>query len=102
MLLSGSNGVGKSTLVGRWMRSLNNRLFLPVCLTQATLSGTAILATLAAKLGKGGSAWRERNLRMIEEALGQLEGRILVVILDEAQNHSQPSLEEVRVLLGWS
>ena len=37
---------------------------------------------------------------MIEEALGELERRILVVILDEAQNYSQPSLEEVRLLLG--
>src|SRR6266403_4234582 len=52
MLLSGPNGVGKSALVGRWMRDLDNRLFYPVCLTQATLSGTAILAALASKLGK--------------------------------------------------
>ena len=52
MLLSGPNGVGKSALVGRWMRGLDNRLFSPVCLTQATLSGTAILAALATKLGK--------------------------------------------------
>src|SRR5208283_2939917 len=66
LLLSGPNGVGKSALVGRWMRSLDPRLFCPVCLTQATLSGTAIL----------------------------------VVILDEAQNYSQPSLEEVRLLQG--
>ena len=37
---------------------------------------------------------------MIEAALQELERRILVVILDEAQNYSQPSLEEVRLLLG--
>jgi MoxR-like ATPase len=43
LLLSGPNGVGKSALVGRWMRSLDPRWFCPVCLTQATLSGTAIL-----------------------------------------------------------
>src|SRR5260370_26671481 len=66
MLLAGPNGVGKSALVGRWMRSLDSRLFYPVCLTQATLSGTAILAALAAKLGKPGSALRERHLRFIE------------------------------------
>jgi type II secretory pathway predicted ATPase ExeA len=100
MLLSGPNGIGKSALVGRWMRSLEQRLFFPVCLTQATLSGTAILAALAAKLGKEGSNRRERNLRCIEEALQQLDRRILVLILDEAQNYSQPTLEEVRLLLG--
>jgi len=100
MLLSGPNGVGKSALVGRWMRSLDSRLFYPVCLTQATLSGTAILASLAAKLGKPASFQRQRNLQLVEQALGELERRILVVILDEAQNYSQPSLEEVRLLLG--
>ena len=100
LLLSGPNGVGKSALVGRWMRSLDPRLFCPVCLTQATLSGTAILTALATKLGKPVSCQRARNLQLIEEALGELERRILVVILDEAQNYSQPSLEEVRLLLG--
>ena len=100
LLLSGPNGVGKSALVGRWMRSLDPRLFCPVCLTQATLSGTAILTALATKLGKPASFFRQRNLQLIEEALQELERRILVVILDEAQNYSQPSLEEVRLLQG--
>ena len=100
MLLCGPNGVGKSALVGRWMRSLDSRLFYPVCLTQATLSGTAILAALATKLGKPVSFGRQRHLQLLEEALGELERRILVLILDEAQNYSQPSLEEVRLLLG--
>lgn len=100
ILLCGPNGVGKSALVGRWMRSLDPRLFYPVCLTQATLSGTAILAGLATKLGKPARLFRQRNLQLIEQALGELERRILVVILDEAQNYSQPSLEEVRLLLG--
>ena len=100
MLLSGPNGVGKSVLAGRWMRELDNRLFHPVCLTQATLSGTAILGALASKLGKPASYQRQRNLQLIEEALGELDRRTLVVVLDEAQNYSQPSLEEVRLLLG--
>jgi type II secretory pathway predicted ATPase ExeA len=100
MLLSGPNGVGKSALVGRWMRDLDNRLFYPVCLTQATLSGTAILAALASKLGKAASFQRRRNLQLLEEALGEVAPRIMVLILDEAQNYSQPSLEEVRLLLG--
>jgi type II secretory pathway predicted ATPase ExeA len=100
LLLSGPNGVGKSALVGRWMRSLDPRWFCPVCLTQATLSGTAILTALATKLGKPASFYRQRNLQLIEAALQELERRILVLILDEAQNYSQPSLEEVRLLLG--
>jgi general secretion pathway protein A len=100
MLLSGPNGSGKSALAGRWMRSLDTRLFHPLCLTQATLSGTGVLSALATKLGKPASFRRERNLQLIEEALEELERRILVVILDEAQNYSFTTLEEVRLLLG--
>lgn len=100
MLLSGPNGVGKSALAGRWMRSLDERIFHPLCLTQATLSGSGILSSLAAKLGKPASFRRERNLQLIEESLGELDRRILLVVLDEAQNYTHGSLEEVRLLLG--
>ena len=100
MLLCGLNGVGKSALVGRWMRTLDQRLFHPVCLTQATLSGSGILGSLTAKLGKPWSFRRERNLQLIEEALQELERRILVIVLDEAQNYTHSALEEVRLLLG--
>lgn len=100
MLLSGPNGVGKSALAGRWMRQLDPRLFAPLCLTQATLSGSGILAALATKLGKPVAFRRERNLQFIEEAFAQLEGRIPVLLVDEAQNLSGPSLEELRLLLG--
>jgi type II secretory pathway predicted ATPase ExeA/transposase InsO family protein len=100
LLLCGPNGVGTSALVGRWMRSLDERLFHPVCLTQATLSGSGILGSLTAKLGKAWSFRRERNLQRIEEALAELERRILVLVLDEAQNYAPSALEEVRLLLG--
>jgi len=100
MLLCGPNGVGKSVLAGRWMRSLEERIFHPLCLTQATLSGSGILGSLATKLGKPCSFRRERNLQLIEEALAELDRRILVLVLDEAQNYAHSSLEEVRLLLG--
>ncbi len=100
MLLSGPNGVGKSALAARWMRALDPRIFHPLCLTQATLSGSGILGSVATKLGKPASFRRERNLQLIEEALAELERRILVIILDEAQNYTHSTLEEVRLLLG--
>jgi MSHA biogenesis protein MshM len=100
MLLCGPNGVGKSALAGRWLRSLDDRLFHSVCLTQATLSGSGVLGSLSAKLGKPCSFRRERNLQLIEQALEELERRILVLVLDEAQNYAHSTLEEVRLLLG--
>jgi len=44
MLLSGENGVGKSALAGRWLRSLEPKTHFPVCITQASLTGIGLLA----------------------------------------------------------
>ncbi len=41
LLLSGPNGVGKSVRASRWLASLDRRLFHPVLLTHATLTGSA-------------------------------------------------------------
>ena len=100
MLLAGPNGVGKSVLVGRWLQQLDNRLFHPLVLTHATLSGSSVLGALTLKLGKTAAHRRERNLQLIEESLAELERKHRVIVLDEAQNYSQAALEEVRLLLG--
>lgn len=100
MLLSGGNGLGKSTLVGRWVRQLETRLYTPVNLTQATLSSSGLLATLARSLGKRGSLRRERNLEELSSYLGEHERQSLVIVLDDAQNATHATLEELRLLLG--
>lgn len=100
MLLSGPNGVGKSALARRWMASLNSRLFAPLLLTQATLSGIGVLSALTAKLGKEARGQRALNLSQIEAALAELGKVVPLIILDDAQNLAYGSLEEVRLLLG--
>lgn len=100
MLLAGPNGVGKSALVGRWVQSLDSRLFQPIVLTQATLSGSNLLSSLTRKLGQPAVCRRDKNLAMIESALAQLDRVVPVLVLDEAQNWSYDSLQEVRLLLG--
>jgi general secretion pathway protein A len=100
MLLSGGNGVGKSTLVGRWVRQLESRLFTPVNLTQATLSSSGLLASLARGLGKAPSMRRERNLDELSSYLSEHERQTLVIVMDDAQNSTHGTLEEVRLLLG--
>ena len=100
MLLSGGNGVGKSTLVGRWVRQLESRLYTPVNLTQATLSSSGLLATLARSLGKRASFRRERNLDELSAYLSEHERQSLVIVLDDAQNCTHSTLEELRLLLG--
>jgi type II secretory pathway predicted ATPase ExeA len=100
MLVSGANGTGKSTLVGRWVRQLESRLYTPVNLTQATLSSSGLLATLARSLGKRGSLRRERNLDELSSYLSEHEHQSLVIVLDDAQQSTHATLEELRLLLG--
>lgn len=100
MLLSAGNGMGKSALVGRWVRQLENRLYTPVNLTQATLSSSGLLASLARGLGKRSSLRRERNLDELSSYLSEHERQILVIVLDDAQNSTHSTLEELRLLLG--
>ena len=99
-LVSGPNGVGKSASVGRWLWQLDERLFAPIALTHASLSGCGLLSALTQKLGQAPCFRREGNLQRFEKALDQLERRRLVVVLDEAQHYSFNALEEIRLLLG--
>ena len=92
--------MGKSTLAGRWVRQLENRLYTPVNLTQATLSSSGLLASVARGVGKRASMRRERNLDELSSYLSEHDRETLVIILDDAQNSSHSTLEELRLLLG--
>jgi len=100
MLLSGGNGMGKSTLVGRWVRQLETRIYTPVNLTQATLSSSGLLASLTRSVGKPASIRRERNLDELSGYLCEHERQTLVIVLDDAQNSTHETLEELRLLSG--
>lgn len=100
MVLSGANGVGKSALVAHWVEHLEPKLFRPVVITQATLSGAGLLSTLLAKLGQTPQNRRHTNLALLEEALRQLDRIVPVLVLDEAQLYRPGALDEIRLLLG--
>lgn len=100
MLLSGDNGVGKSALAAYWLRSLEPKLYLPLAITQATLSATGLLAVLLHKLGQPTSLHRSHNLAALEKALRELGRLTPVLVLDEAQQYPAGALEEIRLLLG--
>lgn len=100
MLLSGDNGVGKSALVAHWLASLEPKAYLPVAITQATLSATGLMAVLLHKLGQPDTLYRSRNLAAFEKAVQELGRLTLVLVLDEAQRYPPGALEEIRLLLG--
>jgi type II secretory pathway predicted ATPase ExeA len=100
LLLSGDNGVGKSALIAHWVAGLEPKAYLPLVITQATLSASGLLAVLLHKLGQPTSLFRSRNLARLEDALKEI-GRITpALILDEAQMYPPGALEEMRLLMG--
>jgi MSHA biogenesis protein MshM len=100
LLLSGDNGVGKSALAAHWLAGLETKAYLPLVITQATLSASGLFAVLLRKLGQSSSLHRSRNLDRLENALKEL-GRITpILVLDDAQQYGPGALEEMRLLLS--
>lgn len=100
MLLTGNPGAGKSTLLKSWIAGLEPKRFLPLLITQSSLSATGVLEVLLAKLGERPRFKRSTNLLLLEKHLAELEPATLVLILDDAQNYPAHALEELRLLLG--
>ena len=100
MLLSGDNGVGKSALTARWIGQLDAKLYHPLAITFATLSGSGVLSTLLLKLGCQVRHLKSYKLAQIEEAMSRFGRVIPVLVLDDAQLLAPEALEEVRLLLG--
>jgi len=53
-------------LVGHWLEALEPKTYLPLVITQATLSGNGLLAVLLSKLGQKASLFRSRNLGRVQ------------------------------------
>ena len=100
MVLSGSPGSGKSTLTKNWLGTLEPKRYLPVLITQSSLSGTGVMEILLAKLGERPRFKRSGNLLALEAHLADIDPLTLVLVLDDAQNYPAPALEEIRMLLG--
>lgn len=100
MTLTGSPGTGKSTLIKSWIAGLEPKRFLPLLITQSSLSATGVLETLLSKLGEPPGFKRSANLLRLEKHLADLDPITLVLVLDDAQNYPGAALEEIRLLLG--
>lgn len=86
--------------LAHWLSGLEPKAYLPLAITQASLSATGLMAVLLHKLGQPSSLHRSRNLASLEKALHDL-GRITpVLVMDDSQNYPPGALEEIRLLLG--
>jgi hypothetical protein len=82
------------------MRGLEPNRYLPLLITQSSLSATGVLEILLAKLGERPRFKRSTNLLALEKHLADIEPMTLVLVLDDAQNYPSAALEELRMLLG--
>jgi len=100
MVLTGSPGTGKSALIKTWMGALEPKRYLPLLITQSSLSASGVLEMLLSKLGERPRFKRSINLLLLEKHLADIDPLTLVLVLDDAQNYPAPALEEIRMLLG--
>lgn len=100
MVLSGPPGAGKSTLIKTWSSGLEPKRYLPLLITQSSLSASGVLEMLLCKLGERPRFKRSGSLEVLEKHLTDMEPLTLVLILDDAQNYPAAALEEIRMLLG--
>jgi type II secretory pathway predicted ATPase ExeA len=97
-ILYGPNGVGKSYLVNRFLKSLNPKSYLSVVLSHSSLAGSGLLRMLAHLLGKRPRFRREDNICALSAAFEEIKPLWPVILLEEAQNLSADALEEFRLL----
>ena len=84
MLLTGPPGSGKSTVLKSWMTTLEPKRFLPLLITQASLSVTGVLEIILAKLGERPRFKRSTNLLVLEKHLAELDPVTLDLLAQSA------------------
>jgi general secretion pathway protein A len=102
VVISGEVGAGKTTLIETFLRELQSDVIVAQ-INQTQLSPTAFLQTVLVQFGFTPFAMKKPEvLATLNQFLMEqhLNGRKVLLIVDEAQNLSNKVLEEVRMLSG--
>jgi type II secretory pathway predicted ATPase ExeA len=101
-VITGKNGVGKTTLINHLMKRLDKDT-LAVKIHQTQLTGQEFLQTLLAKFGiEAFDANKAKLLNLLYEFFSdrRSQGHSTFLIVDEAQNLKPEVFEEIRSLAG--
>jgi general secretion pathway protein A len=94
MLLTGDPGVGKTLAMRRFAEALPDNRFRPVYTPLSTLKGTDILRHINER-----ALYTQIQHEILESK--EQRGRTIVLIIDEAQLLSVPTLQELRLLTNF-
>ena len=104
MLLTGDPGVGKTLAMRRFAEALPDNRFRPVYTPLSTLKGTDILRHINERLGLQHRSTKSALYTQIQHEIlesKEQRGRTIVLIIDEAQLLSVPTLQELRLLTNF-
>lgn len=107
IIITGDIGTGKTTLVSRLFRSINTRNFVSANIVNSQLHPVDLLRMVSAEFeldyNHVNKASLIKNLELFFRSCMEQNKRVLLVI-DEAQNLTAKSLEELRMLsnLQWN
>ena len=97
-LIIGPNGVGKSFLLDQFLKLLSEKQYQSLVLRHSSLSGSGLLRALGKAWGQAAMFRREDTIAQIYQVFEKGKGRWPILVLEEAQNLSATTLEEIRLL----
>lgn len=97
-LLTGHTGVGKSTLIKLFLRSLSPNRLRPLYVYLTRVTATSFLKLIVANLGEEPKRGKERLFLQILEKTKETEGTTLLIV-DEAHLLEPQALTDLRLLV---
>ena len=103
-LLTGNAGMGKTTAVRNWIKSLNQAAYKAIYVPLSTLTVTEFYRYLAMEMGCDPAYRKSENFRMIQAAVERYvyEKRMTpIIIIDEANYLKNATLNDLKILFNF-
>ena len=103
-LLTGNPGLGKTTAIRNWLRSLNPTAYKTIYIPISTLTVMEFYRYMAAELGCEPAYRKADNFKMIQNAIERYvyEKRMVpIIVLDEANYMKNATLNDLKILFNF-
>ena len=103
-LLTGNPGLGKTTAIRNWIKSLNPSAYKPIYIPLSTLTVMEFYRYMASELGCEPAYRKADNFKMIQNAIDRYvyEKRMVpIIVLDEANYMKNATLNDLKILFNF-